>query len=225
MSSHVTTRGPGLVRLVAAPLLLVAVLSGCTGGGSSGESEADATSTVDASAGASGGDSSATPTSGDVNAGVTAAPSADAQEPMKTEDPDPEMASGTPSVTQDFSDDAGDDLEEYDYPDDPEPAESVVSTLCNLNRGYFSSLAESSEVDLRMAVVGVTELLGYWESLVPHYPEVEADVSTAGDIVAKWDEAVLARDNGDEAAAEAAVAEADELIATLPDTAEVECVP
>ncbi|WP_281966189.1 hypothetical protein [Serinicoccus marinus] len=144
---------------------------------------------------------------------------------MKTEDPEAEMASGSPSVTQDFSDDAGADLEEYEYPDDPEPAESVVATLCNLNRSYFATLAESADTDLRMAVVGVTELLAYWESLVPHYPEVAEDVSTAGEVVAAWDEAVLARDNGDVAGADAAVAEANELIDSLPETAQVDCVP
>ncbi|WP_299520881.1 hypothetical protein [uncultured Serinicoccus sp.] len=225
MSSSMTTRSPYL-RRAAAPVLLLALLTGCTGGGSSPASAPDsATSTLDASAGGDSGDASASPTTGDVNAGVTAAPSADAQEPMKTDDPDPEMASGAPAVSQDFSDDAGADLEEYDYPDDPEPAESVVATLCNLNRGYFSSLAESADADLRMAVVGVTELLGYWESLVPHYPAVEEDVATAGQIVAKWDEAVLARDNGEDAAAETALGEAEELITSLPDTAEVDCVP
>lgn len=225
MMSRSTRIRPVLSR-AAAPVLLLAVLTGCTGGGPSTESAPDpATSTSEASAGSAGGDASASPTSGDVNAGVTAAPSADAQEPMKTDDPDPEMASGAPAVTQDFSDDAGADLEEYDYPDDPEPAESVVATLCNLNRGYFSTLSESADTDLRMAVVGVTELLGYWEGLVPHHPEVEEDVATATEIVARWDEAVLARDNGEDAAAEAALQEADDLIADLPDAPEVDCVP
>lgn len=229
MSHHVMARVPGMLRRAALSLTLLAVLTGCTGGEPSSDGAvAGAASTADVSTGAAGGepgDSPAEPSSGDVNAGVTAAPSADAQEPMKTDDPDPEMATGAPSVTQDFSDDAGADLQEYDYPDDPEPAESVVATLCNLNRGYFSSLAASTEGDPRMAVVGATELLGYWEGLVPHRPEVEEDVATAGEIVAKWDEAVLARDNGDDAGARTALAEADDLIASLPDTAEVNCVP
>lgn len=222
MSSSMTpaVRRPRGKALLPAALLVFLV--GCTG--SDSPSSPTSTQPTAANAGSSG-DAMQSSAPSEVNAGVTAAPSADEQEPMKTEDPEAEMASGSPSVTQDFSDDAGADLQEYEYPDDPEPAESVVATLCNLNRSYFTTLAESADTDLRMAVVGVTELLGYWESLVPHYPEVAEDVSTAGGVVAAWDEAVVARDNGDGAAADAAVAEANELIDSLPETAPADCVP
>lgn len=207
---------------------LVLLLGGCADGGGTVTGAAGTADTAAATAAAGGADDVESTVAPDSQTALTAAPSADVQPPMETDQPDATMATGAPEVTQDFQDDAGSDLEEYEYPADPAPAESVVSTLCNLNRDYFTSLSASSsgaDDDLRMAVLGVSDLLGYWESLVPSYPEVADDVATVAAIQATWDEALLARDNGDEAEADAALAEADVLIETLPAATEVDCVP
>lgn len=213
----------------AVSVSLIVLLGGCADGASTSTDPAASTAdTAAATAVAGGSDDVESTVDADSQMALTAAPSADVQPPMETDEPDATMATGAPEVTQDFEEDAGTDLEEYEYPADPAPAESVVSTLCNLNRDYFSGLRASSsgaDDDLRMAVLGVSDMLGYWESLVPSYPEVEDDVATVAAIQATWDEALLARDNGDEAEADAALAEADVLIETLPAATEVDCVP
>lgn len=207
----------------AVSVVLILVLGGCAGAGTTvtgAASTGDTTQNVESA--------TSTIDVGSEAAALTAAPSADVQPPMETEEPDATMATGAPEVTQDFEEDAGADLEEFDYPADPDPAESVVATLCSLNRDYFSSLGGSSpraDDSLRMAALGVSDMVGYWESLVPTYPEIEDDVATATSIQEKWDEALLAQDNGDEGGSRTALEEADALIAELPPAAEVDCVP
>lgn len=129
----------------------------------------------------------------------------------------------------DYADDAGADLQQFDYPDDPEPAESIVGTLCNLNQTHFEGLRVTRDgepvVDdnLRTVLVGLSDLLGAWETLRNHYPDSVPDIDTAREIYELWDEAVLNVDNGDLDAAQTAMDEAESLLEELPDGPSSDC--
>lgn len=122
----------------------------------------------------------------------------------------------------DYANDAGQDINEYDYPDDPPPAESIVATLCNLNQDYIASFRTMEDgvpvVDdnLRTMLVAFSDYLSYWDSLRPHYPEAVASIDTAQEIYDLWDQAMLDRDNGDLDAAQSAMLEAEKLLDQLP---------
>lgn len=142
--------------------------------------------------------------------------------------PDP---NDVPPDTTDYSTDAGDEPKEYEYEDEPPPAESVVATLCNLNQAYFTGLRSvksgTAIVDdkLRTSLVGLSDLLDYWDSLRSEYPSSAADIETGIAIYEQWDKALLSKENGDEGAAEKAMASAEELIAKLPTEQAANCTP
>ncbi len=142
--------------------------------------------------------------------------------------PDPD---DVPADTTDYSQDAGNEAEEYEYEDEPPPAESVALTLCNLNQVYFNGLrtlnSDTPIVDekLRASLVGLSDLVDYWDTLRTQYPDAEDDINTGMAISQKWDEAVLSQDNGDDAAVSKAMGAAEKLIAELPEEAGSDCVP
>lgn len=143
----------------------------------------------------------------------------------------PTTEAGAPQGREpDYAHDAGRTMKAYEYPDDPEPAESVVATLCNLNRDYFETLQPTKDgkavVDstLSMAVLGLSDLLDYWDSLRPHYPEVGHDIDVAWAIRDAWDEALLAVENGDPSVAQGAMAKAQGLIEDLPSSSPDACM-
>src|SRR5690625_341623 len=138
--------------------------------------------------------------------------------------PDPE---NVPDDNTDYAEDAGNSMAEYEYPDDPMPADSIVGTLCNLNQEYLSALyehaTEESDEGLRMALIGFSDLLGEWESLRAHFPDREEDFDRAGALYDAWDKALLSEENGDSKAADEAMAEAETLLRELPATRDNEC--
>lgn len=129
----------------------------------------------------------------------------------------------------DYSTDAGQELQEYEYPDDPEPAGTVSATLCNLDQQFFLGLRAAedgspvADDSLRMSVLAVGDLLDTWESLRPHYPEVGAEIDTAHAVRNSWDHALLSLENGEAAEARVHMAEAEEHIGELPETAGPDC--
>lgn len=132
-----------------------------------------------------------------------------------------------PEDDTDYADDAGNSMTEYEYPDDPIPADSTIGTLCNLNQEYLSSLheraTEESDDGLRTALVGFSDLLGEWEILRPHFPDREEDFDRAEALYDAWDRALLSEENGDSKAAEEAMAEAKKILRELPATRDNEC--
>lgn len=141
--------------------------------------------------------------------------------------PDPD---DVPPDTTDYSKDAGNEPQAYEYEEEPPPAESVVHTLCNLNQVYFDGLRTVNSgtpiVDdkLRRSVVGLTDLLDYWDTLRTQFPDAVDDIDAGIAIAQKWDEALLSRENGDDAAADKAMASAEKLVAELPKEAAADCV-
>lgn len=149
-----------------------------------------------------------------------------ADAPPVGESPDPE---DVPEDDTDYSVDAGDDLKEYDYPDDPLPADSTVATLCSLSQEYLSQMRTVQSgvpvVDdmLRTNLVGLADLLAEWDTLVPHFPEYADDIGRANAVERLWDMAVLSEENGDTSAAAAHMADAEELLGELPESAGPDC--
>ena len=154
--------------------------------------------------------------------------------PAPTDGPESSNDSGTdpddvPEDDTDYSVDAGQDLKEYEYPDDPMPAEATVDTLCNLNREYLSGLRtieDSVPVPddrLRTSLVGFSDLLEEWDVLRIHFPTQEADFDRAREIFQAWDRAILSEENGDFDAARSAMADAEKLLNELPASAAPEC--
>lgn len=139
-----------------------------------------------------------------------------------SQEADPE---DVPEDDTDYSVDGGNNIVEYEYPDDPVPADSIVATLCNLNQGYIGGLRTLDsgtpvvDDDLRMNLVGFSDLLSEWDSLRPHFPEAEADMDLAQSIYNLWDRAVLSMENSDPGAGNAAMSEAEGILAKLPETA------
>lgn len=134
----------------------------------------------------------------------------------------------------DYEDDAGTTLDIYEYPDDPEPAEEMSATLCNLNQEYFTSLrAETDDgepvVDdnLRLAVLSTRDNLDLWEAMRSHFPDLHEAIDTASEVGDYWDTALMSQENGDAGAAAEAMLQADEAIDALPNVdsmGEFECL-
>ncbi|MGB3187483.1 MAG: hypothetical protein WBG36_12035 [Ornithinimicrobium sp.] len=122
--------------------------------------------------------------------------------------------------------------EEYDYPDEPEPAAGVVATLCNLDPGYLGSLRNENssgepivDDDLRLSVLALGDQISYWETLRDDYPAAASDIDSAGELRELWGQALLSHDSGDASAAGRSMLEADQVIDGLsggarPDSAE-----
>lgn len=140
--------------------------------------------------------------------------------------PDPD---DVPPDDTDYSKDAGNTPTQYEYEPDEEPAESVVATLCNLNQTFFDGLrnVESgtavTDSDLRTNLVGLGDLVDYWDTLREQYADATPDIDTATEIYELWMTAVLDEENGDSAAAERGMAAAEKLIEKLPETSSADC--
>ncbi len=165
--------------------------------------------------------------SGGVLAGCTSSlQTQTSQSPGASADPD-----NVPADDTDYSEDAGDNMPEYEYEDEPAPPPSVVGLLCNLNQEFFRALRTSSngtpvaDDALRSNLVGLSDLVGEVQSLRPHYPEAEPSIDAAGAIFDNWDAALLALDNGDATAARSAMAAAESTIDKLPSVDDVVCEP
>src|SRR5690625_2632832 len=102
------------IVLRAAVALTVLVVAGCTSG------EPDAQS----------GEGAAPP--------ISAQPDPTASSSQLDEDPE-----DVPIDDTDYSTDAGTKLREYEYRDDPIPADSIIATLCNLNQEYLANLGST----------------------------------------------------------------------------------
>lgn len=157
-------------------------------------------------------------------------------EPEATPSTPPAPTSGdgvedVPEDTTDYSTDAGQNIQTYEYPDDPEPADSVLATLCNLNQEWLAGLRATDggtpvvDDTLRMNLISLKDQLDTWDTLRPHTPEAVADIDTAQRIYDAWDKALLASDNGDAAGAAAGMADGEELLAGLPRTSPDNCIP
>lgn len=236
----VSTAGcsPLRVKAVVGAAVIVLAVAGCSGSAAPATVPSSASSTSTSSETSQGSEStvtateSSTSTAGSTEAIVGEAENETARE-VGSQDATTSEQEGPADATgseQDYTDDAGQFIDKHEYPDDPEPAASVVATLCNLNRPYFKGLqptmAGEPVVDetLSMAVLGLSDLLDNWDGLRPHYPEVGADIDTAWAIRDSWDEALLNMENGETAAAQEAMAQAQELIEQLPATSLDECI-
>lgn len=161
--------------------------------------------------------------SGDARTDAAAVVTGDPEPAASTEgSTDGADSSAPPAPAPDYASDAGQNIKEFDYPEDPPPADSIVATLCNLNQEYLSSFRTMEDgvpvVDdnLRTMLVAFSDYLSYWDSLRPHYPEAVASIDTAQEIYDLWDQAMLDRDNGEAEAAQAAMVAAEKLLEELP---------
>lgn len=116
--------------------------------------------------------------------------------------------------------------------DEPEPAESMVGTLCNLNRPHLEQLSErvvaESQLDdqmLRLAALSLSDDLGVWEGMAWQVPDAAEEIETAREVYAHWEYAVALVDAGDQTSAMEEWNTATTLIAGLPagDVTEVGC--
>lgn len=114
----------------------------------------------------------------------------------------------------------------------PEPAESMVGTLCNLNRPHLEELSARVVVDgklddqtLRLAALSLSDDLGVWEGMAWQVPGVEDEIEVAREIYAHWEYAVGLVDAGDQETAMDEWDAAAELVGALPtgDVSEVGC--
>lgn len=115
---------------------------------------------------------------------------------------------------------------------EPEPAESMVGTLCNLNRPHLEELSARVVVEgqlddqmLRLAALSLSDDLGVWEGMAWQVPEAESEIEVAREIYAHWEYAVGLVDAGDQETAMDEWDAAAELLAVLPpgDVSEVGC--
>lgn len=201
--------------------LIVALVGGCGGAASDRESATDEASSATAAPtepGSMGSDETSATESvaGEADEAKAAQQSDDAE--RQVDEPT------TSSAAQ----------EEYDYPDEPEPAAGVVATLCNLDPGYLGSLRNENssgdpvvDDDLRLAVVALGDQISYWETLRDDYPDAADDIESADKVLDLWEQAVVSSDNGESSAAQGALAEADDVISSLSGEAapgSAECV-
>lgn len=114
----------------------------------------------------------------------------------------------------------------------PEPAESMVGTLCNLNRVHLEELSESMATGLqlddqmlRLGALSLSDDLGVWEGMVWQVPEATKELEVAREVYAHWEYAIALVDAGDDQSAMAELNAAEELIQGLPagEVGEVEC--
>lgn len=136
--------------------------------------------------------------------------------------PDPE---DVPPDTTDYSKDAGASISDFDYPDDPVPADSSAATLCNLNQEYLRGLHEALESGdaFGTVLVGFSDLVIEWSSLQPHFPESAGDIDRAAELYSLWDEALLNQEAGELTEAEQFLKASDELLSEFPETADPGC--
>jgi hypothetical protein len=131
----------------------------------------------------------------------------------------------------DYSVDAGNDMPEYEYEDEPAPPPTVVGILCNLNQDYFRGLrtvedgTAIADDNLRTNLVGLSDLLGETDSLRLHYPEAVPSIEIAEAVYLKWEFAIVSIDNQEESESRTAMAEAEDLLEELPAQDDVTCVP
>lgn len=134
-----------------------------------------------------------------------------------------------PPDETDYSVDAGKDLAEFEYEDEPPLADSVLSTLCNLNRTFFSGLRTSdgggpvADDTLRTNLVGLSDLIDEWESFRGQVPDAVADIDLAEQIYVRWDTALLSMDSGDSRTAQQEMAAAERLLGELPESPREYC--
>lgn len=164
----------------------------------------------------------ASPTRGTPSAGADPADAPDPQaggSSAAAVDPD-----DVPPDDTDYSVDAGDSQPTYTYEPEPEPADTVVATLCNLNQEFFRGLRPEvagepvAEDTLRTNLVGLGDLIDEWDSLRIHYPDVVPQIDRAQEIYADWQSALALRDDGDTPASAREMAKAEEAIDALPQT-------
>jgi len=182
------------IFLRAAVALTVLVVAGCTSG------EPDAQS----------GEGAAPP--------ITAQPDPTASSSRLDDDPE-----DVPIDDTDYSTDAGAKLREYEYPDDPRPADSIIATLCNLNQDYLANLGstdpQSFDADgsFQTVLIGFSDVLEEWDSLRPHFPERVEDIDHAQALYAAWDNALKSQESGDSTDVERHLEEAEALLEELPE--------
>lgn len=149
-----------------------------------------------------------------------------ASEPSAGHESDP---NDVPEDDTDYSIDAGSEIKEYEYPDDPMPADDIVATLCNLNQRYLEGLrtvvdgAPVVSDELRTNLVGFSDLLAEWDGLRPHFPDEGEAIDLAHELYEKWDSALLSSENGDMKAASEAMVEAEQILGELPEEAGLNC--
>ena len=205
------TAGRGPLGSLTATVAMALLIAGCAAGEAVTPGTGETQSGVHVETGTDTAQSSAEPDSPDGQAPSTAEP----------ESSDEQVAVGAESAP-DYANDAGQDIQVYDYPDDPEPAQSIVATLCNLNRDYISSLRPTADgvpvVDdtLRTTLVVLSDYLSHWDTLRPHYPETVPHIDTAQQVHDLWDQALLEQDNGDPGAAQSTMLTAEKYLDQLP---------
>lgn len=228
--------------------LVLASLSGCSGAtpdrseaaegvpaasttsGSSAPSatpaQSDAGGQSEAESGASTSSASTEPSPAEAGASSSADETVGPETSPQESDPQPTLQQPPEPALSD------DEIRETYGEDEPEPAEPVAGTLCNLSRthleGLSSQIVNDGAVDdgmLRLAALSLSDDLGVWEGISWQFPDLGAELDTARQIYAHWEYAIGLVDVGDADAALAELATADDLIEGLPgeDVAEVGC--
>lgn len=221
--------GPSRFGTLAAAITTAMLIAGCAAGQAVIPDAAEAPSGVQVAAGSSepGGDNRSDVPRETAEPGSAPGPAKD-QEPSGAT-PTSRDVEGSVDASVDYTNDAGSKLQEYEYPDDPAPAESIVATLCNLNRDYIASLRTTEDGapvvtnSLRTMMVAFSDYLSHWDTLRPHYPEANADIDTAQQIYDLWDQALLGQENGDPDAAQSAMLQAEKFLEQLPSGETVAC--
>ncbi len=138
-------------------------------------------------------------------------------------------AEDVPPDDTDYSQDVGNTPQQYQYEPELKPPESVVATLCNLNQTFFEGLRNTeagkavADSTLRTSTVALDDLTDYWEALRAQYPDAAGNIDTGVAVQEQWKTALLNSENGDDGAAEKAMAAAEELIDELPEAAAEDC--
>ncbi|HLR57645.1 MAG TPA: hypothetical protein VK098_05630 [Beutenbergiaceae bacterium] len=185
---------PPSIFLRAAVALAVLVVAGCTPGESNAQSR----------------QGEAPP--------ISAQPDPTASSSQLDEDPE-----DVPIDDTDYSTDAGTKLREYEYPDDPIPADSIIATLCNLNQEYLANLGSTDpqsfddDGSFQTVLIGFSDVLEEWNSLRPHFPEHVEDIDRAQALYAAWDNALKSKEGGDFTDVEQHLEEAEALLEELPE--------
>ena len=144
--------------------------------------------------------------------------SSDAPVPTAAEQPEPALSD--------------EEIRETYGADAPEPAESMLGTLCNLNGPHLEKLSAQVMVDgtlddqmLRLAALSLSDDLAVWEGLAWQLPDAADEIDVAREIYAHWEFAVGLVDAGDPQSAIEEWNAAGDLIDALPagDVAEVGC--
>lgn len=111
-----------------------------------------------------------------------------------------------------------------EYPDDPEPADEVLGTLCNLTQAHMEELDQRlvggggnpRPENLRLALISLGDDLAVWEGIAWHVPRYADHIVTAQRIYERWDLGLALLESGDRAAAQQQLEEASQAIGTLP---------